>query len=221
MAIVGNLVVAMQARTEDFDRGLQRARRELQQTQQAVTQSQSSFAGLSTSMTGLAAGVVSFTAITAGIRSVVTAGVQLGELRGSFAAIAGSAHLGAQEFAFLATTANKLGLDLQSLGEQYRSLSASTRGTALAGQETRDLFTALSTASRAYGLSTEATGRALTALAQILSKGKCPKKSCGVRILPPWRRKRQCQNRVQRGNSRPDNPVASQRGHWFSGSSND
>ena len=77
-----------------------------------------------------------------------------------------------EEFEFVVQTANRLGLGLQSVAEQYRSLSAATRGTTLEGQDTRRLFVALSQATVAYGLSNEQLGRALTAMQQIASKGK-------------------------------------------------
>src|SRR4030095_14480758 len=54
----------------------------------------------------------------------------------------------------------------------YRALSAATRGTALEGQDTQRLFTALAASSRTLGLSSEQTGRAMTAFQQIISKGK-------------------------------------------------
>ncbi len=96
----------------------------------------------------------------------------MGNLRSAFTAIAGSAQQGAQEFTFVTETANRMGLELKGLAESYRGLSAATRGTALEGTATKELFTALTGASRTYGLSTEQTGRALRALEQIVSKGK-------------------------------------------------
>ena len=106
------------------------------------------------------------------VKDIVQTGIAMQQLRQSFAAITGSAQAGAPEFQFVVDTANRLGLGLQSVAEQYRSLSAATRGTTLEGQDTRRLFVALSQARVAYGLSNEQLGRALTAMQQIASKGK-------------------------------------------------
>jgi tape measure domain-containing protein len=103
---------------------------------------------------------------------LIRTGVEMAQLRGSFAAIAGGASAGTREFQFAVKTANQLGLEVQSVAEQYRSLSAATRGTNLEGAATRDLFTTLARAAQAYGLSTEQLGRASTAFQQIISKGK-------------------------------------------------
>ena len=113
-----------------------------------------------------------FNTVKETITDIVKTGLQMAQLRGSFAAIAGGVTAGNKEFAFAVDTANKLGLGLQTLAEQYRSLNAATRGTTLAGADTRALFVALSQAAQAYGLSTEQLGRAMAAVQQIISKGK-------------------------------------------------
>jgi tape measure domain-containing protein len=103
---------------------------------------------------------------------LIRTGVQLAQLRQSFTAIAGGAAAGAREFQFVVKTANQLGLSLETVASQYRSLTAATRGTALEGTATRELFVALTNAARAYGLSNEQLGRAIMAASQMASKGK-------------------------------------------------
>jgi tape measure domain-containing protein len=103
---------------------------------------------------------------------LVKTGITMQNLRTSFTAASGSAKAGAEDFRFVVKTANELGLGLQSVAEQYRSLAAATRGTTLQGAETREIFVTLSKAAQAYGLSNEQLGRAMTALQQIISKGK-------------------------------------------------
>lgn len=113
-----------------------------------------------------------FATAQAALSDLVRTGTQMAQLRSSFTAISGSAAAGSREFQFAVTTANRLGLELNTVAESYRSLTAATRGTALAGADTRNLFVALANAAQAYGLSTEQLGRASTALQQIVSKGK-------------------------------------------------
>jgi tape measure domain-containing protein len=172
MAVAGSLVVTIQAKTDAFESGMRKVRTEVQSTQKAVSSAQSGFQALSTSLVGLTAGVLSVQALSTAMKDVVKVGIEMQNLRQSFAAISGGAQAGNREFQFVVQTANKLGLELQSVAGQYRSLSAATRGTALEGTATRDLFTALSRAAQTYGLSTEQLGRALTAMQQIISKGK-------------------------------------------------
>ena len=122
--------------------------------------------GIATSIGGITAAMVSFG------QSVVKVGTDLQQLRASLANVAGGITQGQQAFTFITDTANRYGLSLTTLAQSYRSLTAATRGTALEGEGTQRLFTAISAASRTLGLSSEQTGRALVAFQQIISKGK-------------------------------------------------
>jgi tape measure domain-containing protein len=106
------------------------------------------------------------------VRSVTHTVTQMEGLRASFRAITGSAEGSQRELGFVAETAQRLGLDITTLAESYRGFAAASRGTTLEGQRSREVFTAISEASATLGLSSEQTGRALTALQQIMSKGK-------------------------------------------------
>lgn len=179
MAVAGSLVATASARIEDFERGMRKMRTELNQLKQASESTSTGFAGLGRSVTTLSAGIISIDLARRAIEGLVSAGTQIvrtgldmERLRASFTAITGSAQRGREEFQFVSQTANRLGLDVKTLADSYRSLTAATRGTQLAGEDTRALFISVTEASRAYGLSTEQTGRALTALEQIISKGK-------------------------------------------------
>lgn len=76
------------------------------------------------------------------------------------------------EMAFIRQSAQALGLELVSTGTQYMQLAAAARGTTLAGQQTRDIFTAVAQASTVMGLSAEQSEGALRAISQMISKGK-------------------------------------------------
>lgn len=73
---------------------------------------------------------------------------------------------------FLFTEADRLGLSVTDLSDSFKSFMASAKGTSLQGEEARKVFSAVSAASAALGLSSDNTNRALTALGQMLSKGK-------------------------------------------------
>ena len=92
-------------------------------------------------------------------------------LNRSFEQIFGSTAKARAEMEFISKTSNRLGLETLDLARSYQSLSASTKGTVLEGQATRDVFEAVSRAMSTLGKSSAETDRALTAVSQIASKG--------------------------------------------------
>ncbi|HSW23107.1 MAG TPA: tape measure protein, partial [Burkholderiaceae bacterium] len=101
---------------------------------------------------------------------VETVSAQESLVRG-FEQIFGSADKARAEMEYIRGTSNKLGLETQTLAKSYQSLAASTKGTALEGQATRDVFEAVARAMSTLGKSSAETDRALTAISQIASKG--------------------------------------------------
>lgn len=172
MAIVGNLTVSVQARTDEFERGMRRTRQELGQTQQAVAQISGTFTGLGRTLGGLAAGYASLQGIKAGIEGVVRAGVETQRLSAAFTQITGSVQGSGEAIDFVRGTADKLGLSFTDLAAGYKGIAAAARGTTLEGQATKDIFTAITSASRALALSGEDTSGILLAVQQVMSKGK-------------------------------------------------
>jgi tape measure domain-containing protein len=83
----------------------------------------------------------------------------------------GSAANAAKEIAYLKDTTALLGLEFQSTAIAYAKFSAASKGTALEGQKTRDIFESIAKASTVLGLSADETGGALKAIEQIISKG--------------------------------------------------
>lgn len=104
-------------------------------------------------------------------RELVQTITQADSLQRGMLAIAGSTEAAAAEMAFIKKTSNELGLELQSTGKAYLSLTAATKGTVLEGQATRDVFTSVSRAMSVLGRSTAETENALRAVSQIASKG--------------------------------------------------
>lgn len=89
----------------------------------------------------------------------------------SFEQIFGSAARAREELDFIRSTADRLGLENLELARSYQSLSAATKGTTLEGEATRQVFEAVSRAMSTLGKGSADTNRALTAIAQIASKG--------------------------------------------------
>lgn len=76
------------------------------------------------------------------------------------------------ELQFIRDQAGRLGLEFDSTAASYAKFAAAGRGTTLEGQQTREIFIGIAQASTALGLSSEETAGALTAVQQIISKGK-------------------------------------------------
>ena len=104
-------------------------------------------------------------------REFVQTIVSAESLKLGLTAILGSSQAAAAELAFLKKTSNELGLELQSTGQQYLSLTAATKGTTLEGEQTRQVFSAVSRAMSVLGKSSVETERALQAVSQMASKG--------------------------------------------------
>lgn len=106
------------------------------------------------------------------VASVARAGVAMDTFERSLKVATGSAESARKELDFVIATSKTLGLSLEETAGSYAKLSAASRGTALQGRDTREIFLAISEASTVLGLSAEQTGGALTAIEQIISKGK-------------------------------------------------
>lgn len=77
-----------------------------------------------------------------------------------------------KEFNYLTKTAQRLGVDVQSLTKSYTMLAAATRGTSLEGAATQRIFSSFAGAMTQMGASTEDLEGAMVQLSQGLSKGR-------------------------------------------------
>jgi len=78
----------------------------------------------------------------------------------------------AQEYEFIQRQANRLGIDIGDLADQYTKFTAATKGTVIAGEESRRIFLRVAEAGRVNGLSMDDMSGIFRALVQIASKGK-------------------------------------------------
>lgn len=117
---------------------------------------------------GAAAGVGSLTNLA---QSVVNVGTQMQTLRTTMTVVTGSSEKAGEALQFVRQTADRLGFGTAELTKSYTQLMAASQGTVLAGEKTRDIFTAVATAGRSLGLSTDQMNGALLAVQQMMSKG--------------------------------------------------
>jgi len=106
-----------------------------------------------------------------GAKSILQARIEVEKLNNVLGQAVGVGRV-AQELSFIRDAASRLGLEFQSTAASYAKFAAASRGTALEGQATRDIFTGIAQASTALGLSSDETAGALLAVQQIISKGK-------------------------------------------------
>lgn len=104
-------------------------------------------------------------------REVVRAGLAFDGYNNSLLAVVGSQAQASNEIAFVREEADRLGLNVRALTDDYVKLTAASVGTTLQGRETRELFTATAEAARVLNLSTANTSGILNAFTQVMSKG--------------------------------------------------
>ena len=86
-------------------------------------------------------------------------------------AVTGDATKAVKELEYVRTVAPRIGADVTEVGRAFLSLSAATKGTAVEGEPTRQVFEAVATAMGKAGKSSAETSNALQALSQMASKG--------------------------------------------------
>ena len=139
---------------------------------------------LGKSITSLRAGVIGLLGAMAAnvIRDFTREAVQLGKaaldvkvkLDGASLALKetlGSATAASGGLEFLESVSDRLGVAVSSMSRNFVNLTAATKGTAVAGQATEDVFEALIATSVAFGRSQQDINRALNAVAQVAGKG--------------------------------------------------
>lgn len=110
--------------------------------------------------------------VVAATAAVIDAQVQLDRWRNGFSFGAGGMAAGAREFAFVREEVARLGLDLGSTSAQYMKMVAASRGSSLAGAQTREVFKSIAEASVVMGMNADQNERAFMAVTQMMSKGK-------------------------------------------------
>ncbi len=131
-----------------------------------------SLASMKTGLIAAAGAYVSLGAAISGGKAIIDAALAQERLNNTLKVATGSAEAAARETAFLRQESEKLGLQFSTTADQYAKLAAASKGTALQGQATRDIFLGVSKAATVLGLSASEAGGALTAIQQIISKGK-------------------------------------------------
>lgn len=104
-------------------------------------------------------------------KTFLDAGIAAESMSKGLAAALGSVNEATSATKFLRAESERLGLVFMDQVASYKSLAAAARGTSMEGEQTRKIFTAITTASTALGLSADQTNGSLNAIQQMMSKG--------------------------------------------------
>lgn len=136
------------------------------------------FGSLGTTLKNVVVGFVGFQVAQQVIPAIANFGkeslmasVRLSNFKTALDFASGSSVSGAKNLAFVRSEVERLRVPLEASIQGFTKLSASTRGTAVEGKATKELFTGISSAATVLGLSADEAGGALNALAQMASKG--------------------------------------------------
>lgn len=151
---IGRAKAALAVKTSDLDK-------ELKGVKVSSDSLGGSFSLLQTAISGVIAGF--------GISELVQARIEIDKITNGLAAVSG-ANAGA-DYGFVRGEVDRLGLSLKETAKGFVSLSASSKGTSLEGEQTRKIFSAVAGASTVLGLSADDTSGILRALSQMMSKG--------------------------------------------------
>ncbi len=130
-----------------------------------------SAAAMKSALTGIG-GALAGIGVAGLARQYTDLAIQQDRLRNIMAAGTGGVEAGARAMATARDIANRYGLELVSTAEAYGKLAASARGTALEGEQTARIFASIAKASANLSLTTDESAGALTAISQMMSKGK-------------------------------------------------
>ncbi len=104
-------------------------------------------------------------------KSIWDASVNLQRLENGFEAIKGTSTGAKEEIDFLRQTSDRLGLSFEAVSQGYLRMAASSKGTALEGEQTRKIFLGLSEAATVLDMSADQTRNLFDAVSVMMSKG--------------------------------------------------
>ncbi len=105
------------------------------------------------------------------VKEFIDANVAIENFGRAMTLVTGSTEGAAESLDYVKRISNTLGLEITGTADNFVSLSAAAKGTALEGQATRDIFEAVSKAMSLLGKSSADTRGALLAIQQMISKG--------------------------------------------------
>lgn len=119
----------------------------------------------------MASGLAGRLAAVFAIGSMARAAAEMETLKAGLLAVSGSAEKAAEGMEFVRRMATTAGVDVADAGRAFLSLAAATKGTAVEGEATQQVFEAVTVSMAKAGKSSAETVNALGALGQMAGKG--------------------------------------------------
>ena len=149
--------------TDDFNEGLRESADASREAGVQAKGTAGAFGALKDTLIGLA---------TIGLaQQILELNDQIAALRRGFGVVTGDAAKTDEALRFVRETADKLGVGVNDLAKSYLKLTAAAKGTQLEGAATEQIFSSLAGAMSVVGAGTQEVDQAMTAMAQIMSKG--------------------------------------------------
>lgn len=120
-------------------------------------------------LTGVTLGLAS---VKEGVEAVIAATLRYQATMKQLEFATGNLEKARQEYEFLLDVVKRLGLDLTASSEGFVKLAASTKGTSLEGEKTRQIFEGVAAAAATMNMTGAETNGMFVALAQMMGKGK-------------------------------------------------
>lgn len=118
---------------------------------------------------GIAGGAYAFIKLSTSILDVER---KLENIKLTLTAVSGSQVIAGAQLDYLTGLANRAGVVFTDLAKQYSQITAAAKGTSLEGERTNKIFEAIVMAGAKLGLSGEEVKGTLTAIQQMMSKGR-------------------------------------------------
>lgn len=107
-----------------------------------------------------------------GLREIIQAGLEIDKFINTLKTVSNGALDFQRNLNFLMSEADRVGFAVGEVGNSFARLSLAMKGAGFTGNETREVFSNLTAASRNFGLSSADTMGVIRALEQSMSKGK-------------------------------------------------
>jgi tape measure domain-containing protein len=141
------------------------------QESQSTNKSMGELGSIAGKVGGLLGGLFAVSQIKQFASAVVETTIKFESMRKAIDFASGSMEAGAKNFEFIRDLANRLGLDLRTTAEGYKTFASASNLAGQSSKETNRQFAAVAKAAQVMGLSAEDTKGAFLALGQMMSKG--------------------------------------------------
>jgi tape measure domain-containing protein len=170
-----NIVFKISADTSNFDAGMKKTGAEVDNVNKKTKQATAGVGQFQNALGNIAGMVASAFAVTELIafgKEMTKVSAQMESLKVRLDGLYGSQEKGTDVFTDLAFMANKYGIELKSLTENYASFVAGAKASGMEVGKAEKIFKSMTIAIKGSGANAETASRAFTALTQMIGKGK-------------------------------------------------